>query len=485
MYDEVAFYFYPPHYYYLVVAAILLLTLAPSALAQKDYSFASGTAPQPQATGLSTPPASKPSTGKNQSSPEVAPHIPNVPNCRFFSDVLIDNYSCYSINQLAERGAVSGYPNGTFGPNNSVLRGEFTKILVKGFGWAINNGGGPHFRDVPPGDTFYDTVETVYNNGAINGYNEGTNECPDNKISDDPPRCFRKNDPIRRGEVAKIVATAAGFTDDTSGRAASYSDLGSTVFATFIERLVIHGVTAPAIATCSAGPPCFSPNANSPRRDVVVLVQSAFERFSVFEQRAIVYGIRGGLEQGTVFANRYIQVGAYLTLDANDVVRDVYGLVSAGDPWNHRYIQVGYKRSSAGSSTRLRFARYQNGLNPPVDVVGTGVQLGVNYPYRVYVVSSGGNNWQAVFCYTSCDTLTTADLIVAELPFAYAGGEGADLRTIFAEQRISSAFAQNVDSSVYNWCPDTILPPLRTGTGNTAGVISACSNNSWTVKAGR
>jgi glucose/arabinose dehydrogenase/plastocyanin len=54
------------------------------------------------------------------------------------------------------------------------------------------------FTDVPPTDPFYPFIRCLYCRGIIGGYNDGT---------------FRPNNPITRGQIAKIVAQSAGFTE--------------------------------------------------------------------------------------------------------------------------------------------------------------------------------------------------------------------------------------------------------------------------------
>jgi hypothetical protein len=69
-----------------------------------------------------------------------------------------------------------------FKPGNTTTRGQLTKIVVLGFNFPIDTTGGPHFSDVVPGSTFYDYVETLYNIGAISGYTDGTFR-PDNWVT--------------------------------------------------------------------------------------------------------------------------------------------------------------------------------------------------------------------------------------------------------------------------------------------------------------
>jgi hypothetical protein len=61
-----------------------------------------------------------------------------------------------------------------FRPNGRSTRGQLSKMVVLASGMPTNTEGGPHFTDTPLGSTFYEYVETLYNAGAISGYPDGT-----------------------------------------------------------------------------------------------------------------------------------------------------------------------------------------------------------------------------------------------------------------------------------------------------------------------
>lgn len=59
-------------------------------------------------------------------------------------------------------------------PGNPATRGQISKIVVISADLPIDTTGGPHFNDVPSGSTFYDWVETLFNADAITGYPDGS-----------------------------------------------------------------------------------------------------------------------------------------------------------------------------------------------------------------------------------------------------------------------------------------------------------------------
>lgn len=88
----------------------------------------------------------------------------------------------YYVEYLKAAGVVHGFPDGTFGPLTNVKRGEYAQLLVTAMGWPIDTTGGPHFSDVPTNYVFYGAIETAENRGAISGYPNGTYR-PNNNVS--------------------------------------------------------------------------------------------------------------------------------------------------------------------------------------------------------------------------------------------------------------------------------------------------------------
>jgi N-acetylmuramoyl-L-alanine amidase/S-layer homology domain/Transglycosylase SLT domain len=107
-----------------------------------------------------------------------------------FSD-LPDTHWAYSyVSYLYCEGAVGGYADGTFRPENGSTRAQFTKMLVLGLGWQPYAPALPTFTDVPLGSTFYPYVEAAVQHGVIGGYPDGT---------------FRPGNPLTRAQTAKIL----------------------------------------------------------------------------------------------------------------------------------------------------------------------------------------------------------------------------------------------------------------------------------------
>ncbi|HMA35049.1 MAG TPA: S-layer homology domain-containing protein [Chloroflexia bacterium] len=116
-----------------------------------------------------------------------------------FSDVPPSSPDYPYIETAYNHGVISGYGDGTFQPNWTVTRGQMSKMIVNALGWPIDTTGAPHFRDVTLGNAFYAQVETIYNHGAVSGYNCGAT-CLE----------FRWGNPLTRGQLAKVLDNAIG-----------------------------------------------------------------------------------------------------------------------------------------------------------------------------------------------------------------------------------------------------------------------------------
>jgi len=124
-------------------------------------------------SALEEPPESRTTTGP--------PQQITVTSTRFW-DVPADYWAYQYIDYLANAGIISGYSDNSFRPGNNATRGQFSKMIVLGMGWPIDTTGGPHFSDVSPGSAFYAYVETAYNRGVISGYADSTFR-PNNSIT--------------------------------------------------------------------------------------------------------------------------------------------------------------------------------------------------------------------------------------------------------------------------------------------------------------
>jgi len=126
----------------------------------------------------------------------------NAQDLGFTDDAQIPTWATEAIEELMDQGVLTGNDDGSFAPNRQLNRAEVSKIIVLATGVDIDTTGGPHFPDVNQGDWFYDYIETMYNEGFINGYPDGM---------------FRPGVGINRAEIAKMVVNGFAMDQDLSG----------------------------------------------------------------------------------------------------------------------------------------------------------------------------------------------------------------------------------------------------------------------------
>ncbi len=92
------------------------------------------------------------------------------------------------------------------------------------------------FNDVPSGSTFYPYVECLACRGIISGYECGGPGEPC------PGSYFRPGANVTRGQVAKIVANSAGYSEQIPTTQQTFLDVPpSNTFWVYIERVHLHG----------------------------------------------------------------------------------------------------------------------------------------------------------------------------------------------------------------------------------------------------
>lgn len=93
------------------------------------------------------------------------------------------------IEKGVKTGYISGYPDGSFRPENTVTRGAFCKIVNQALG--LTNTAPISFTDVKPTDTFYKEIQKGVYAGYISGYEDNT---------------FRANQTITRQQAAAMLS---------------------------------------------------------------------------------------------------------------------------------------------------------------------------------------------------------------------------------------------------------------------------------------
>ncbi|WP_373528176.1 family 10 glycosylhydrolase [Nostoc sp.] len=192
-----------------------------------------------------------------------------------FSDIQ-NHWARLFITALAQRGIVSGLPNGMYRPDNSLTRAEFAAIIAKAFGTITQKRQYVPFVDVPSNYWAAAAIQTAYEKAFISGF---------------PDKSFRPANRITRVEV--LVSLVAGLEIATKVK----PDLLSALPQIYQDAVQIpgYGKNHIAIATSAGlvvGFPnvkLLNPNLAATRADVAVIIYQALVYLGEAEKIASSY----------------------------------------------------------------------------------------------------------------------------------------------------------------------------------------------------
>ncbi len=170
-----------------------------------------------------------------------------------------------NIEQLAASGVISGYPDGTFKPNNTITRAEFVTILVRAF--KLDNHGDKAFADTAS-HWAKDYIACAVASGIVTGYDSDT---------------FGPDDMITREQMAVMVSKAAKLklSMETEGLqfidSDSISDWAQSAIAAVSRNGIMKGYPDNTI----------QPKGNATRAEAVTVIVNALKKVKVMEKTAI------------------------------------------------------------------------------------------------------------------------------------------------------------------------------------------------------
>ena len=283
-----------------------------------------------------------------------------------FSD-LDGHWAKDSVTGMAEKGIVSGYPDGTFRPNNTVTRAEFAKMLY------LTSGGGEEtsslenpFKDVKA-DWYYDAVVALYNDGVIKGTSETE---------------FSPNAEINREQMVTLIDRAAKTygcfalspdkekTLDDFSDSGAISDYAKESCAYAYQTGLINGIDG-----------AFAPKGSASRAQVAVILDRALSAEKVLPLKIE--------QEDWVDAKQYVKLSTGITMAyvemgqaEGDPVILLHGHTDSSRTWSmtaqelakdfHLYIldQRGSGDTDAPDNRAYSTLLFANDVNAFMDAVG-------------------------------------------------------------------------------------------------------------------
>lgn len=111
-----------------------------------------------------------------------------------FPDCNPNEWYASAVTYVSDKGLITGYNDGTFGPYDNITRGQLVTILWRMEGKPVSSSAG--FSDVSSSDFYYSAALWAQKNGVIKGYGDGT---------------FGGERLITREEAAVMLANYANF----------------------------------------------------------------------------------------------------------------------------------------------------------------------------------------------------------------------------------------------------------------------------------
>lgn len=136
---------------------------------------------------------------------------------RYFSDMA--GYSSVqqaAVDFLYERNVTRGLTTGQYGPQNSIRRGDFARMIYQAFGFAPS-GMTQAFVDVPAGVYYAEAVNALYARGVVSGIGGGY-YAPDSTLTRQDAVCMVQRAMRATGRSAEdgSISTLYGYSDGSS-----------------------------------------------------------------------------------------------------------------------------------------------------------------------------------------------------------------------------------------------------------------------------
>ncbi len=175
-----------------------------------------------------------------------------------FNDVQSSYWASQYVQSLTAANIISGFPDGTFRPDEQMTRAQFAAILSSGFSQPAVRAP-VNFSDVPADHWASGAINAAYAQGFLSGYPDGT---------------FGLNQPITRLEVLVSLTNGLGLTrpENTAERLAVFSDRSAIpdwaagAIATATEQQLI--VNYPNVAR-------LNPSRNATRAEIAAIAHQA------------------------------------------------------------------------------------------------------------------------------------------------------------------------------------------------------------------
>lgn len=140
-----------------------------------------------------------------------------------YPDTKLNVWYSDAIKKATEEGIISGFPDGTFRPNDPLTRAQAVSMLGRALGWPASTTA--HFQDVSPESFAFSPISYAYEQQIVSGVSSTR---------------FAPQSSIKRGDLALIVYNALKLPVTT---ASTFSDVpGDKYYSVAIQSMIENGI---------------------------------------------------------------------------------------------------------------------------------------------------------------------------------------------------------------------------------------------------
>ena len=140
-----------------------------------------------------------------------------------YPDTKLNAWYSEAIKKATEEGIISGFPDGTFRPNDPLTRAQAVSMLGRALGWPTSTTA--HFQDVPTESFAFSPISYAYEQQIVSGVSATR---------------FAPQASIKRGDLALIVYNALKLPVTT---ASTFSDVpGDKYYSVAIQAMIENGI---------------------------------------------------------------------------------------------------------------------------------------------------------------------------------------------------------------------------------------------------
>ena len=266
-----------------------------------------------------------------------------------FSDVGKEHAHYDAIHSLVNRGHINGYRDGTFRPDGILTRGQAAKILANVLNLDTTNKK-QVFSDVPSTHEYVGAINALYDNNIINGYRDGT---------------FKPHEPLKRGQMAKIIVKAFELEESTVIDLPFVDVSSNNEFRGYIQTLLNYSITKGTTATT------YSP--------VEVVKRGQMASFVVRAEEVEVPDSPG--QSGTDMAKSFIKVSATIAINTTELI-DIE--INDTTVW---------KASIASDGETGLIITFENNMNSAFDLSHLSNTISFTWNDTQYMATLSGGTW--------------------------------------------------------------------------------------------